>query len=114
MKIHFMNGAARSFDAGLSLAALARLGGAVDKAQREGVRAQSAIPSAPCPGVQPLRRPPPVSATSGFGSSRWSSIAHLAPKQPSAREPREPADTRACGACGACGAPAAQRRRRRA
>jgi hypothetical protein len=66
--IHYMNTVARSFDAGLSLAALARLGGAVEKALREKDER----------GGRCSRNPLPVGTTpasSVTGSSRWSPVA---------------------------------------
>src|SRR5687767_15162419 len=84
----FMNSVARSFVAGLALAALARLGVAAAVSLREGPAQLPQLLTLLAGGYSPSEGSPPVAASSGSGSSRWSSDTHLAPQQPSARQPR--------------------------
>src|SRR5688500_13022527 len=69
--------------AGLSLAALARHGGAAGAALPRGPLATRTVVDVPLPGgYSPSEGSPPVAATSGLGSSRWSSLRTRAPQQP--------------------------------
>src|SRR5687767_13487317 len=68
-QLHLMNGVARSFDAGLSLAALGRLGGAVERSLPRGPLARSRDRKAPLPRRDGARARP--GGMKGEGSERW-------------------------------------------
>ena len=83
-----MKTVARCDDAGLSLAALARLGGAVEQSKREAVRARVGPRRSLSGGTAP-QKVPPLLLRCATGSSRWSSLRDPAPQQPWATSSRE-------------------------
>ena len=88
-QLHLMNGVARSFDAGLSLAALGRLGGAVEGSPPRGPLARSRAPRRSLPGGtahQKVLAKAPVAALQALAppvgrrshTSRRNNLRHLA------------------------------------